>query len=148
MAHDTLQRLYKAEPKAKGAVEGAAGYAVFSNTGLKILMLGSGKGEGLAVNNKSHQETFMKVVELQAGLGFGVKKFSVIFVFENDKAFDSFVNSGWEFGGQSTVAATTGDKGGAMIPECDSERSLMSSWANCVRRFSYSFGTLERLGYP
>ena len=114
MAHDTLQRLYKAEPKAKGAVEGAAGYAVFSNTGLKILMLGSGKGEGLAVNNKSHQETFMKVVELQAGLGFGVKKFSVIFVFENDKAFDSFVNSGWEFGGQSTVAATTGEKGGAM----------------------------------
>jgi len=113
MAQDTLQRLYKAEPKAKGAVEGAAGYAVFSNTGLKIFMLGSGKGQGIAVN-KSHQETFMKVVELQAGLGFGVKKFSVIFVFENDKAFDSFVNSGWEFGGQTTAAATTGDKGGAL----------------------------------
>ena len=77
MAQDTLQRLYKAEPKAKGAVEGAAGYAVFSNTGLKIFMLGSGKGEGIAVNNKSKQETFMKVVEVQAGLGFGVKKFSV-----------------------------------------------------------------------
>ena len=114
MAQDTLQRLYKAEPKAKGAVEGAAGYAVFSNTGVKILMLGSGKGEGIAVNNKSKQETFMKVVELQAGLGFGVKKFSVIFVFDNDKAFDSFVNSGWEFGGQTTAAATTGEKGGAM----------------------------------
>ncbi len=114
MAQGTLQRLYKAEPKAKSAVEGAAGYAVFSNTGVKILMLGSGKGEGLAVNNKSHQETFMKVVELQAGLGFGVKKFSVIFVFDNDQAFDSFVNSGWEFGGQTTAAATTGEKGGAM----------------------------------
>ena len=113
MAQDTLQRLYKAEPKAKGAVQGAAGYAVFSNTGVKILMLGSGKGEGIAVN-KSKQETFMKVVELQAGLGFGVKKFSVIFVFDNDTAFNSFVNSGWEFGGQTTAAATTGDKGGAM----------------------------------
>jgi lipid-binding SYLF domain-containing protein len=113
MAQDTLQRLYKAEPKAKGAVEGAAGYAVFSNTGLKIFMLGSGKGEGLAVN-KGKQETFMKVVELQAGLGFGVKKFSVIFVFDNDAAFDSFVNSGWEFGGQTTAAATTGEKGGAL----------------------------------
>jgi len=113
MAQDTLQRLYKAEPKAKGAVEGAAGYAVFSNTGLKILMLGSGKGEGIAVN-KSKQETFMKVVELQAGLGFGVKKFSVIFVFDNDTAFNSFVNSGWEFGGQTTAAATTGEKGGAL----------------------------------
>ena len=53
MAQDTLQRLYKAEPKAKGAVEGAAGYAVFSNTGLKILMLGSGKGEGIAVKTRA-----------------------------------------------------------------------------------------------
>ena len=84
MAQDTLQRLYKAKPEVKGAVEGAAGYAVFSNTGMKIFMFGSGKGEGIAVNNKSKAETFMKVVELQAGLGFGVKKFSVIFVFDND----------------------------------------------------------------
>ena len=114
MAQDTLQRIYKAEPKAKGAVQGAAGYAVFSNTGVKILMMGSGKGEGIAVNNKSKQETFMKVVELQAGLGFGVKKFSVVFVFDNDTAFNNFVNSGWEFGGQTTAAATTGEKGGAM----------------------------------
>ncbi len=114
MAHDTLQRLFKAEPKAQGAVQAGAGYAVFSNTGLKIFMLGSGKGEGIAVNNKSKQETFMKVVELQAGLGFGVKKFSVIFVFENETALNKFVNSGWEFGGQSTAAATTGEKGGAL----------------------------------
>jgi lipid-binding SYLF domain-containing protein len=113
MAQDTLQRLYKAEPKAKGAVAGAAGYAVFSNTGVKILLMGSGKGAGIAVN-KSKKETFMKVVELQAGLGFGVKKFSVIFVFDNDTAFNNFVNSGWEFGGQTTAAATSGDKGGAL----------------------------------
>jgi lipid-binding SYLF domain-containing protein len=114
MAHDTLQRLYKAKPEVKGAVEGAAGYAVFSNAGMKIFLFGSGKGEGIAVKNASKQETFMKVVELQAGLGFGVKKFSVIFVFDNDTAFDNFVNSGWEFGGQSTAAATTGEKGGAL----------------------------------
>jgi hypothetical protein len=37
MAQDTLQRLYKADPKAKAAVEGAAGHAVFSNFGVKIL---------------------------------------------------------------------------------------------------------------
>ena len=114
MAHDTLQRLYKAKPEVKGAVEGAAGYAVFSNTGMKIFMFGSGKGEGIAVNNKSKAETFMKVVELQAGLGFGVKKFSVIFVFDNETALNNFVNSGWEFGRQSTAAATTGEKGGAL----------------------------------
>lgn len=114
MAQDTLQRLYKAKPEVKGAVQGAAGYAVFSNKGMKIFLFGSGKGAGIAVNNTSKQETFMKVVELQAGLGFGVKKFSVIFVFDNEAALDKFVNSGWEFGGQSTAAATTGEKGGAL----------------------------------
>jgi lipid-binding SYLF domain-containing protein len=38
----------------------------------------------------------------------------VIFVFDNEKALNSFVNSGWEFRGQTTAAAKTGDKGGAM----------------------------------
>jgi lipid-binding SYLF domain-containing protein len=114
MARDTLKRLYKAEPKTKSAVEGAAGYAVFSNLGVKILVAGSGSGKGIAVNNKSKHETFMKMIELQAGLGMGVKKFRVVFVFDNEKALNSFVNSGWEFGGQTTAAAKNGDKGAAM----------------------------------
>ena len=114
MAQDTLQRLYKAEPKAKAAVEGAAGYAVFSNLGVKILIAGSGNGKGVAVNNKTKRETFMKMLELQAGLGMGVKKFSVIFVFDNEKVFDSFVNSGWQFSGQATAAAKNGDTGRAL----------------------------------
>src|ERR1700720_2208182 len=67
MAQDTLHRLYKADSKAKAAVEGAAGYAVFSNLGVKILVAGSGKGQGIAVNNTSKKETFMKMLELQAG---------------------------------------------------------------------------------
>jgi lipid-binding SYLF domain-containing protein len=114
MAQDTLQRLYKADPKARSAVEGAAGYAVFSNFGVKILLAGSGKGKGIAVNNKSKNETFMKMLELQAGLGMGVKKFRVVFVFDNEKVLNSFINSGWEFGGQATAAAKNGDKGAAM----------------------------------
>ncbi len=111
MAADTLHRLYKADPPAKAAIAGAAGYAVFSNVGLKILVAGSGKGQGIAVNSKTKSETFMKMLEVQAGLGFGVKKFRVVFVFDNEKALNSFVNSGWELGGQSTVAAKAGNKG-------------------------------------
>jgi lipid-binding SYLF domain-containing protein len=114
MAQDTLQRLYKAEPKAKESVQHATGYAVFSDVGVKILFAGSGDGKGIAVNNRSKHETFMKMFEVQAGLGMGVEKFRVVFVFDNEKAFNSFVNSGWEFGDQATAAAKAGDKGGAM----------------------------------
>jgi lipid-binding SYLF domain-containing protein len=115
MSQDTLARLYQAQPSAKAAVEKGFGYAVFSNTGVKILLGGSGKGKGVAVNNQTKTETFMKMLEIQAGLGMGVKKFHVIFVFDNEKAFDSFVNSGWEFGGQASAAAKTSpEKGGSM----------------------------------
>ena len=114
VAQKTLHQLYKAEPAAKAAVEGAAGYAVFNNMGVKILFAGSGKGKGVAVDNKTKKETFMKMLELQAGLGIGVKKFNVVFVFDSAKVLNSFINSGWEFGGQATASAKTQDKGGAM----------------------------------
>jgi lipid-binding SYLF domain-containing protein len=115
MAQETLARLYKAQPSAQAAVQKGYGYAVFANKGVKILFGGSGHGEGVAVNNQTKAETFMKMFEVQAGLGMGVKKFKVIFIFDNQKAFDSFVNSGWEFGGQTSAAAKTSpEKGGAM----------------------------------
>jgi lipid-binding SYLF domain-containing protein len=115
MAEDTRIRLYKAEPSAQSALERGAGYAVFSNTGVKILVGGSGKGKGVAVDNRTKKEVFMKMLELQVGLGVGVKKFSVVFVFENETAFNKFVNSGWEMGGQADAAATAGEgKGGGL----------------------------------
>jgi len=114
MVQETLQRLYKAEPKTRAAIKHAYGYAVFSDLGVKILFGGTGNGKGLAVNNRTKHEVFMKMIEIQAGLGMGVDKFRVVFVFDNERAFNDFVNKGWEFGGQSTFAAKNGDQGGAM----------------------------------
>ena len=113
MSEETLTQLYKVQPSAKAAISKAAGYAVFSNFGMKILVAGSGSGKGIAMNNKAKKETFMKMVELQAGLGFGVKKFRVVWVFESQQDLENFINSGWELGGQTSVAAKAGDKGGA-----------------------------------
>jgi lipid-binding SYLF domain-containing protein len=110
----TLSALYKAQPSAKKAIESAAGYATFSNFGMKILVAGSGTGKGLVVKKGSpNKETFMKMVEAQAGIGFGVKKFRVVFVFQNAADLDNFVNSGWQSSAQATAAATDGGKGGA-----------------------------------
>lgn len=111
---DTLAELYRVQPSAKKAVTGAAGYAVFKNFGTKIFLVGGGGGKGIAVNNKTKKETFMKMLELQTGIGLGVKKFSVIFVFETEQLLNNFVNQGWEFGGQATAAAKMEDEGGSL----------------------------------
>ena len=110
-AASILQQLYKTQPGSQQAVESAVGYAVFSNFGMKILFAGGGKGEGLAKDNKTGQETFMKMVEVQAGLGMGAKKFQLVWVFETQSTLDSFINSGWEIGAQASAAAKSGDNG-------------------------------------
>jgi len=113
MADQTLSDLYKMQPGAKAEVENAVGYAVFNNMGTNLLLLSTARGAGIAVNNKSKQETFMKMISAGAGLGLGVKDYRVIFVFESDKAFKEFLNSGWSGSAQADAAAKAGDKGSA-----------------------------------
>jgi lipid-binding SYLF domain-containing protein len=113
VARNTLQELYAKQPQAKQAVENAAGHAVFSNFGMKILVAGGGTGRGLAVN-RAGQEIFMRMAEVQAGLGFGVKKFRLVWVFETQGAFDTFVDQGYQFGGQATLAAQAGGQGAGL----------------------------------
>lgn len=110
-AQSALDALYKVQPSARKAVASAAGYAAFNNFGVKILVAGSGSGKGIAVNNKTKAITYMKMAEIQAGLGFGAKKFRLIWVFENQKALNTFVNSGWQLGAQATASAKVGATG-------------------------------------
>ena len=53
----------------------------------------------------------MKMIEVQAGLGFGIKKFRLVWVFENEKLLTDFINSGWEFGAQASASAKASDQG-------------------------------------
>ena len=111
MARDTLQQLYALKPEARRTVEGAYGYAAFSNFGLQIVVAGGGSGKGVAVTNATRKEIFMRMAEVQAGLGLGAKRVRVVWVFGSQQAFDDFVNKGYEFGGQATLAAAAGGKG-------------------------------------
>lgn len=112
--NETLDKLYKFEPGAKSAIAKSDGYAVFNNFGVKIFLAGSGSGKGILFDKKNNKEIFMKMFEAQAGLGMGVKKFRVVFVFENYKDVDEFVNSGWEFGGQASATAELNEEGGGL----------------------------------
>ena len=110
-AESALAAVYKAAPSARQAVAKSAGYAAFSNFGMKILLAGSGTGKGIAYNNKTKATTYMKMAEVQAGLGFGVKKFQLLWIFDNEQALNNFINAGWEIGAQATASAKAGDKG-------------------------------------
>jgi lipid-binding SYLF domain-containing protein len=114
MANKTLSELYIKNPAAKSEISKAAGYAVFSDFGFKVMWQGGAGGSGIAVNNATKQETFMKMVEFQPGLGLGAAKFRLVFIFETPEAFTSFVTSGWEAGANAMASAKTKAEGGAL----------------------------------
>lgn len=107
-----LNKLYKIQPNAKAQIKNSYGYATFSDFGMKIFIAGGGTGKGVVVP-KNGDKVYMDMAEIQAGLGIGIKQFEVVFIFETKEALDSFVNSGWSFGGQATAAAKYEQNGGA-----------------------------------
>jgi len=111
MASQTITQLYQQYPDSPFNVETAVGYAVFSDFGMKFLFLGGAGGQGVAFNNATKQQTFMKMVELQPGFGFGAQKFRIVFIFQTPEALNQFVSSGWEFGANAMAAAKTSTQG-------------------------------------
>ena len=114
MSNETLHTLYNLQPTSRASIEGAAGYAVFSISDIKFAFLGGGAGQGLAVNNVTKKEVFMKTSEAEVGFGLGIKKYYVVIVFGSDKALADFGNEGWQIGGQATAAATDSVNGESM----------------------------------
>jgi len=113
IARETLEQLYKAHPSARQAVARSAGYAVFSDIGFHIVYGGSEHGSGIAVNNATKRETFMKMFEIEPGLGIGVAKFRLVLVFETAAEYNRYVTSGWEAGAHVLAAAKSTSSGGA-----------------------------------
>jgi len=111
MRTETLAELYSVRPQVEDEIDGAAGYAVFSNVGVQVFLLGAGGGTGVAHDNASGLDTYMKMGTASVGLGLGVKDFRAVFVFHNKGDFDNFIENGWDFGGSADAAAQAGDVG-------------------------------------
>jgi lipid-binding SYLF domain-containing protein len=107
MRDATLKRLYGEKPSAQAMVKDSVGYAVFSNTGINVLLVSTANGSGIAHDNQSGTDTYMNMFSAGGGLGMGVKTFDVVFIFHSREAFDQFVDKGWNFTGQADAAATT-----------------------------------------
>ena len=113
MRNEVLADVYKEKPELRSRIKRAAGYGVFSNLGINLLLLSTARGGGLVFDNTTRKETFMKVGSVGAGIGLGVKDFRVLFIFYDKQVLKKFIDSGWDFGGQADAAAEADDTGGS-----------------------------------
>lgn len=110
----TLSMLYKAYPSSKNIIRGSYGYATFSNIGVNLIFFSAEGGKGVAVNKRTGKKIYMKMASGGIGIGLGVKDFRAVFVFDNKKVFNSFVNKGWEANAQADASAKSDKKGGSL----------------------------------
>jgi len=103
-AKASLNELFADNPKAKELYERSYGWAAFSNLKLALIFSGGG-GNGVAVVKETGEKTFMKMGTAGVGLGLGVNKYDVIFLFQDKQTFDNFVNKGWQADAGATAAA-------------------------------------------
>ncbi len=111
MSQTVLKRLYREKPSTQEEIQNAAGYAVFSNIGVNLVLFSAGGGQGVVHDNRSGKHTYMNMGSAGLGIGLGIKDFRGVFVFHNRDAMRNFIEYGWDFSGQADVAAKSGDKG-------------------------------------
>jgi lipid-binding SYLF domain-containing protein len=106
MADEALASLLEKSTGAKKLYADAYGWAVFDNLKFALGISGGG-GAGVAVAKDGSERTYMKMGSAGVGLGLGGQKYQVVFLFQNEKAFRSFVDKGWKAETGAQAAAGT-----------------------------------------
>jgi lipid-binding SYLF domain-containing protein len=107
---ETLQRLYQQSPETEQAIQAAPGYAVFHIVVTKVPVIGAGGGDGVVVDNKTGDRTYMKVRRFDVGGGWGVREFDAVIIFKKDIIAD-VIGGTWHFGAGVEAAAKVGETG-------------------------------------
>ena len=110
----TLDRLYEKYPHARRVIEECYAYATLSNSGVKILLIGSSHGRGLAVNNYTGEKVYLRMKELSAGLGLGAKEYNLIFLLNTRDAWENFIAGKTRFAAAAEASANDGVSGGSI----------------------------------
>jgi lipid-binding SYLF domain-containing protein len=111
MSDTVLADLYRQKPELKARIKKAAGYAVFSNVGINLVLASFAGGTGIVVDKRGN-ETFMKMGSAGLGIGLGVKDFRGVFLFHDKAKLQAFIDKGWDFSAQADAAAKSDTKGG------------------------------------
>lgn len=106
-----VSEMYNAYPESKAIMAKSYGYAAFANTGVNLFVLASGNGGGMAHNNKTGAEVYVKMISVGAGVGIGYKKYFAVFLFDDKAAYDNFLEVGWSADGQADATADSGKEG-------------------------------------
>ncbi len=112
MRNEVLTDLYAMRPDTEAQIFSAVGFAVFSNASVGLIV-NVGGGVGIARNNNTGEDTYLRMGEVGVGLGAGVTDIRLVIVFHSEDALRRFTDVGFTVGVEADAAARAGDLGAA-----------------------------------
>ena len=112
MSVEVLDKMYAKFPDAKSAVRNSYAYCTISSSSVNWGFLGSDRGRGLAYNQQTGKKIYVKMKEVSVGLNFGAKEYDLLFIIQNQTAWERFTSGNIKFGSEVSAQATDGVSGG------------------------------------
>lgn len=131
MAEEGLEQVFEESAEARTLYDDAYGYAVFGVLKFAFGVTGGGGG-GVAVAKPTGERIYMNMGTGGLGLEIGGARYNILFLFDDEEAFNKFVYDGWSgelsaeaVAGQESASAASSFKDGVAVFQF-SERGLMA----------------------
>ena len=109
MAEQTVIQLEKKHPGLQQHLEELPGYLVVDMNVLKVPVIGGGGGRGVVIETASGKHTYVKVMRMEIGGGWGGRAYKVLLAFKDPELLESVRTGKWIY--QMGAEASVGKKG-------------------------------------
>ena len=110
---ETLARLFKEQPKTEQELAQSVGYAVAEKKVVKVPLVGAGGGAAVVVEKAHNKRSYLRVPELQFGMGWGGRAEKVVLIFQDLDKLRDLADGEWHTAAGAEAAAKAGDVGAA-----------------------------------
>ena len=114
MSGEVLEKMYAKYPETKTAVANSYAYCTISSSSVNFGFLGNDHGRGLAYNRETGKKIYVKMKEVKLGLSVGAKEYDLLFIIQNQTAWERFISGSIKFGSEASAQASDGVKGGTL----------------------------------
>ncbi len=113
LERDTLARLAKEKPTTTQELANAVGYAVVEKKVVKVPMIGAGGGAAVVVEKAVAKRSYLRVPEIQFGIGWGMRVEKIVIVFQDLEKLRDLADGKWIARAGAEASAKVGDVGAA-----------------------------------
>ncbi len=110
---ETLARLVTEHPTTKEELTQSVGYVVGEKKVVKIPLVGWGGGAGVVVDKTTGKRSYVRIPELQFGMGWGGRDERIVLIFQDREKLLDLADGKWKGSVGVEAAAKAGDVGAA-----------------------------------